>query len=303
MASQEGKNGIMQRLLRKWFGPKPLDDVQAESWERNGYLILPQFFDADVTDGVSALIDSLVSEQTRPPELARKIVIDMISGPRLGQRLRLGDVPVVDGRAKYNDLYLESDIIRACNLHPRLVPILDQLLDGAPAICNSLNFIRGSGQAAHVDTWYMPPPVADKMVVTSVCLEDVHPDAGPLFYYPGSQKIPPYQFSHGGIHAVDAEIPACLDYLHRNLAERGLDHPEAFLGRKGDVFIWAAQIVHGGSPINNQALTRKSLVTHYWRAEDARKTLAQYGFKELAKFGPDAYYIVRDHQRVAGAAH
>jgi len=34
------------------------------------------------------------------------------------------------------------------------------------------------------------------------------------------------------------------------------------------VFIWSCQIAHGGTPIADPKSTRRSLVTHYWRADD-----------------------------------
>jgi len=33
--------------------------------------------------------------------------------------------------------------------------------------------------------------------------------------------------------------------------------------KKGDVFLWHGMLVHGGSPVKNPALTRKSMVIHY----------------------------------------
>ena len=127
------------------------------------------------------------------------------------------------------------------------------------------------------------------MVVTSVCLEDVHPDAGPLFYIPGSQQIPPYRFSNGTIRAIDAEMDKCHAYLDGAIRERGLKR-EIFLGRKGDVFIWSCQLAHGGTPINDPKRTRKSLVTHYWRADD----MAPHKLEGLN----GGYYFAKDHQPV-----
>jgi ectoine hydroxylase-related dioxygenase (phytanoyl-CoA dioxygenase family) len=205
--------------------------------------------------------------------------------------VRLPDAPVEAFNTrpvKFNDLFLETDIVRRCNMHPRLVPILDALLDGPPVVCNSLNFIRGSEQTDHIDSWFMPPPVLHKMVVTSVCLEDVHPDAGPLVYYPSSHKIPPYRFSDGRLNAIDAEMPKCFEYVRGEVEKRGLK-PATFLGRKGDVFIWASQLLHGGSPINDPKRTRKSLVTHYWRASDMPR-------HKLEPWGQGACYLMRYHQ-------
>src|SRR5438477_11266132 len=222
---------------------RALTPEQKDKWERDGYLVLPQFFGPDIVDPINALIERLSDPTKRPQDLANRIVVDLLYGQTGKQRTRLADAPpaALKEPVKFNDLLLECDEIRACNLHPRLVPILDELLDGPPVACNSLNFIQGSGQTEHIDSWFMPPPTPGKMVVTSVCLEDVHPDAGPLFYLPGSQKIPPYRFSNGTIRAIDGEMGACHAYLDQAIKERGLRR-EIFLGRKGDVFIWSCQI-------------------------------------------------------------
>src|SRR3954453_4427951 len=259
----------LERASATRSGTRALTPEQKEKWDRDGYLVLPQFFGPDIVDPINALIERLRDPAKRPEDLARRIVVDLLYGPTGKQRARLADAPpaALKEPVKFNDLLLECDVIRNCNLHPRLVPILDELLDGPPVACNSLNFIQGSEQAEHIDSWFMPPPSQDKMVVTSVCLEDVHPDAGPLFYLPGSHKIPPYHFSNGTIRAIHSEMDKCHAYLDQAIKERGLKR-EIFLGRKGDVFIWSCQIAHGGTPINDPQRTRKSLVTHYWRAND-----------------------------------
>jgi ectoine hydroxylase-related dioxygenase (phytanoyl-CoA dioxygenase family) len=53
------------------------------------------------------------------------------------------------------------------------------------------------------------------------------------------------------------------------IAKNGLQ-PKVFLPKKGDVFIWHANLVHGGTPVRNTALTRKSMVIHYY-AKDVIK--------------------------------
>jgi ectoine hydroxylase-related dioxygenase (phytanoyl-CoA dioxygenase family) len=39
------------------------------------------------------------------------------------------------------------------------------------------------------------------------------------------------------------------------------------IAKKGDVFIWHANLVHGGSPIKDPAITRKSMVVHYYASD------------------------------------
>ena len=41
-----------------------------------------------------------------------------------------------------------------------------------------------------------------------------------------------------------------------------------FLADKGDVLIWHANLLHGGEPMKDKSLTRKSMVLHYY-AKDA----------------------------------
>ena len=113
--------------------------------------------------------------------------------------------------------------------------------------------------------------MAEKDEVTldddSIALEDVDPDAGPLRYYPGSHKIPPYRFSNGRYNLNLDEKPQCIEYIEQQLINSGIE-PLEFSAKKGDVFIWHAHLLHGGTPINNPSLTRKSLVTHYFCSED-----------------------------------
>lgn len=50
--------------------------------------------------------------------------------------------------------------------------------------------------------------------------------------------------------------------MERHSARMGLEQ-KTFRPRKGDVLIWSADLVHGGSPVTDPSLTRKSLVGHY----------------------------------------
>lgn len=259
-------------------------------WEENGYLVLSGFFRPKEVEAVNRL----VRERMGNPRLFGNATVDVLHGENLGRRFRGREVPQggFDGPIKINDLFLDEPAVRHLALNENLTSILSELLDGAPMVCNSLNFIWGSQQPDHFDTWYMPPIVENKLAVSSIALEDVRPDAGPLVYYPGSHKIAPYRFSHGGIHAVDSEMDACRAYLRQQL-EAGKFERKNFLGKAGDVFLWHGQLLHGGTGINDLAKTRKTLVTHYWRACDVEPERA-------VKVHKTGYYLKRDHQATAG---
>ncbi len=85
-------------------------------------------------------------------------------------------------------------------------------------------------------------------------------------------------------------MPACRAYLEEQLRRANIQKRE-FLGKTGDVFLWHGQLLHGGTPIKTPDRTRKTLVTHYWRAQDVEPSRA-------IKVHETGYYERRDHQRV-----
>jgi ectoine hydroxylase-related dioxygenase (phytanoyl-CoA dioxygenase family) len=118
---------------------------------------------------------------------------------------------------------------------------------------------------------FTDPPT--HLLASWIALEDILPDSGPLAYVPGSQHLPWYEFEPGSVvcgQGVSAERRAEFrDWTHAQMRERGLE-VQAFTARRGDVFIWHAGLVHGGTPIENASRTRRSFVVHYCTA--AHKT-------------------------------
>ncbi len=256
-------------------------------WNDNGYLILDGFFgDDDLVQFEQDVADLLRARKER----AGSITIDVLTGSESGRRL-LRDVSdaALTHPYKLNDLFLELDSCRALTLNARLVAVMRDLLGGEPLIINSLSFRQGSQQPPHFDTYYMPPPQENAMVVSSICLEDHSTSSGPLTYFPGSHKIPAYRFSNGGLNAIDDEMQAATDFAMAEIRARGLRREE-FVGKRGDVFLWHAQLYHGGTPIADESLTRRTLVTHYWRMEDMAP--------EMVAHCAHGVYMKRGHQPV-----
>ena len=293
LASPQGQGSHNASIFCMPFGwgkaKSAITPEQKQFWEQNGYLVLSGFFNPDEVRAVNAVVDRVVSN----PSSAGKATIDVLHGKYVGQRMRAAEAPseAFQGPVKINDLFLDEPEVRHLALNPHLTEILSELLGGDPMVCNSLNFIWGSQQPDHFDSWFMPPPVRNKMAVSSICLEDVDPSAGPLVYYPGTHKIEPYKFSHGGIHAIESEMPACRAYLEEQLKRTKAEGKE-FRGKAGDVFIWHGQLLHGGTQIKDLNRTRKTLVTHYWRAKDVEASRAI----QVHKTG---YYLQREHQSVS----
>ncbi len=287
----------MLSTLRNWFnrpsagpGQTELTAEQRRHWDENGFLVLPGWFQTGEVDALLAEVDGLWNGSAGP---ANPLVVDPLEGPYAGKRSLMRELPrdTQHFSHKLNDLYLESARCRSLILEPKLVNVLRGLLQDEPVVINSLNFEKGSRQSYHFDTYYMPPPVDGQMAVTSICLEDVNPAAGPLMYYPGSHKIAPFRFEHGGIHKGDADLEPAQSYIQEEIDRRALTS-ETFCGKKGDVFIWHAQLYHGGSMIEDQSLTRRSVVTHYW---------GQKGMSgKIRRTSTGGHFLDRHHQPVSG---
>lgn len=265
------------------------DNKLINSYHEKGFIVIKKFFKKEEVEVFTEEIKYLIANRE---SLAGNITIDVLDGPLVGKRLRLRDVSDETLLCKYklNDLFLESESCRNLALNTKLCHILEKLLKDKPLIINSLTFRQGSQQPYHFDTYYMPPPVQNMMAVTSICLEDQSEDTGPLSYYPKSHKIPPYTFSHGGFNSISEEMENATNYIKSKIESQGLQ-PETFIGDIGDVFIWHAQLYHGGLPIIDNTKTRKTLVTHYWRRKDVDQNRIV-----ITKQGGS--YLKREHQKV-----
>ena len=88
-----------------------------------------------------------------------------------------------------------------------------------PVVFDSLNFERSTEQGAHIDAIFFYPQPVYSMAGCWVALEDVHSDAGPLFYVPGGHQWP---FSNGeDVVAGRRELAA-----EREAIRNHSDHPE-----------------------------------------------------------------------------
>lgn len=265
--------------------------AQRQRWDRDGYLILPRLFDAEQVARAAAGFDQAWADRVVDD---RSLVIDAFVTGGTPQRMHLRDAPD-HARAqvyKLNDLYLVDNIVRSMVLAEPLLAAMRELVDDDVVAINSLHFERGSSQQYHVDTYYMPPPANGELIVSSICLEDVHPDAGPLKYFPGSHLIEPFINDVGDRRARNqAELAVATEYFAGKCAERNLTDT-TFCGTAGDTFLWHEQLLHGGSDIVDMSRTRRSIVTHYWTKSSMPPDA------DIVAFGA-GYYLRRDPQPVS----
>lgn len=153
----------------------------------------------------------------------------------------------------------------ACN--PQLLELLGKLY-GRPAWpFQTLNFPVGTQQHFHTDSAHFSSAPERFMCGVWVALEDIDEDNGPLMYFPGSHQWPIYTNEHIGrcVAEMDDTISQTLyEAMWRDLVEARQARAEHFLARKGQALIWAANLMHGGTPQRDPQRTRWSQVTHYF---------------------------------------
>ncbi|MCB0527074.1 MAG: phytanoyl-CoA dioxygenase family protein [Saprospiraceae bacterium] len=155
--------------------------------------------------------------------------------------------------------------------NPELLRLLSFLLGKKVIPFQSLNFTLGSEQRAHSDSIHMTTEPPGYLIATWIALEDCTPENGALFYYPGSHRLPyltttDYPSGNTRWTIGNNSNRRYEDKIEEVIAETGLQK-QPFLGKRGDVLIWHANLLHGGSPITRPGATRRSMVCHYY-AED-----------------------------------
>jgi len=168
---------------------------------------------------------------------------------------------------KVLDTYVHVPSARDLIFAPAIDEFLRGIFEEGALAFQGLHFEKGSTQAIHQDTAYVVCEEPMKLCASWIALEDIVAGSGELMYYPGSHRLPDWLFS--GAHKEFAiardgldDHMAFMQSLHERSKDRGLTL-ERFLARKGDALIWAADLAHGGSPITDPTLSRRSLVTHY----------------------------------------
>ncbi len=189
-----------------------------------------------------------------------------------GTRHKLSELPVEplsDTGIKFNCLENVSLAARHLSLSRAPCEFLQHVFQDAPAVIQSLTFWRGSEQLAHLDyPWVCVQTKLPYLAASWIPLEDIHADAGPLAYYPGSHKsgiIPPFDWGRGSLIMEKDSVRTVTDftnYLAEQVEKLNLKK-ETFLPKRGDVLIWHGSVLHEGTAVKDKLRTRRSYVTHY----------------------------------------
>ena len=188
-------------------------------------------------------------------------------GPRYGIDFEAADSDKTVGERRIQDAWKEDEDVRAIAANQAVINLLSKLYGRKAFPFQTLNFPVGTQQDAHSDSVHFSSLPERFMCGVWLAMEDIGPDAGPLFYHPGSHRWPIMSNALIGRRGYGSDLISAQDPYGpawRALCEAHGSQEEVFLARKGQALIWCANLLHGGSHQNNSALTRWSQVTHYY---------------------------------------
>ncbi len=203
-----------------------------------------------------------------------------LSGKRLS-----GETP--DQFESLFDLHVNLASAREACLHPRISRFLSIVFEATPVVSQQLLFQRSNGHQIHQDTSVVTIDDPLLMVASWIALEDVVEGSGELAFFDRSHKLPHYVFKDGTKRMnLDDDRDLYISELDAACRKNHMPY-ERFIAKRGDVFLWAADLVHCSHPRSlPDGTSRLSCVTHYhpmtttpfwFRHHPDRRTLLPFG--------------------------
>ena len=187
--------------------------------------------------------------------------------PRYGIDFDNPEADKTSGERRIQDAWTFDADVYALAANSQVKALLGKLYGREAFPFQTLNFPVGTQQEAHSDMVHFSSQPEKFMCGVWIALEDIHADAGPLFYYPGSHRWPVMNNALIGRRGHGQTVNSAQDPFTEAwaaLVEAEGAGQEVFLARKGQALIWCANLLHGGSAQVDQRLTRWSQVTHYY---------------------------------------
>ena len=161
-----------------------------------------------------------------------------------------------------------SPVIDATFRQAELLEILNFLLGRKVIPFQTINFIEGSEQRPHSDSIHMTTEPQGYLIAAWWAFEDCHAGNGPLVYYPKSHRLPfvmSTDYASGNTKwAIGLDNHKQYEDAIASVIEKNNLQPHYFHAQKGDVFLWHANLIHGGTKITEKGAARRSMVGHYF---------------------------------------
>ena len=209
-------------------------------FEENGYIIIKNYLSENQVDEINTLIDNGLKNQTLKFKNRTKIMFAIHKIP----------------------------LLEKFGMDTKLIALISSLMNGKAKLFQSINFIHGSEQKTHSDSFHMTTFPLGGLIGVWIALEDIDLENGPLHYFKGSHKLPYYlnsDYNNTGNRFFIGKkgYGEYENFIEKKIVKEKLPK-ELFLAKKGDAIIWHANLFHGAEPHLDKSKTRKSMVFHYF---------------------------------------
>jgi len=239
-----------------------LTQTERDSWESEGFVLLPGFAGADVLEAM----ETRIVEMTRVADGGGDI----------------GDAYVVPERALADREHPQDRTSKVFRVH-RTEPVFHQfacnarLLDCAESLigpqldCFLSQFIfklpGALGQPWHQDVFYFPfdrgPQVGAWLAVT-----DATPDNGPLWVLPGSHRE--------DVHDVVPDHREHANFAYVEIVDHDMSEAKQVLMQAGDLLLFHSHLMHRSTD-NESDSKRAAMVYHYGEAGTVDDSEKRFG--------------------------
>lgn len=228
--------------------PHPLNNMATE-FHNNGYVkITPSITDREV--------DIIIKDVAMGIEGEKAILQDDI--------YKYNEAPrVFEG-------WRDIESVKQLTLQPEILDALEFLYNKTAYPFSTINFTKGSNQPLHSDAIHFHTIPQLWMCGVWIALEDVSEQNGALTVVPGSHKLPVFEYPDMNLpHPDDVENGKEENYrvyeeFVKDLVDASPLEKTTVPMKKGEVLIWAANLLHGGSEILDPNSTRHSQAIHYF---------------------------------------
>jgi len=236
------KNESRYVLLRNFVFLKLDNNTKSAllDWSYNGYAILRDFF---TDDDIAQILDEIFA-------IIIKNKINVMDKGRYELDLK--------SFQRSNEL-VDSPILRK---------ILGLILGKSVEPSQKAVVLQGSEDSPHADFYHLSTFPLGYQITVLLVLEDFDEMNSPIYCFPGSHKLPYVtnnDFDHGGgswFLGKNAK-KRYSDKIKNIIKEQGKERM-VLTGSKGDVFIWHANMIHGGRKTPEFSIPGKALVLHYF---------------------------------------
>ena len=240
----------------------PLNAEQRQSWERDGFVILPGF----------APPETLAAMRSRIVELVRAADAgDSIGAAYTVPETALASHELPEERtSKVFRLHRSEAVFRSFAEDASLLDCVQDLI-GPDLDCFLSQFIfklpGALGQPWHQDAFYFPfdrgPQVGVWLAVT-----DATRDNGPLWVLPGSHRE--------NVHPVVADRREHANFAYVEIVDHDMSDAQPVLMKAGDLLLFHSHLMHRSTD-NVSGCERAAMVYHYGEAGTVDGSKERFG--------------------------